>query len=130
MAKSFESVGADGLSIINTLTGMQIHLPSRKPLIANKTGGLSGPAIKPIAIRMIYEVRQQVSIPIIGMGGITSAEDVLEFMLAGASDVAVGIGNFQNSFICSEVITELPHILNDYGCNSVNDVIGNGTVAL
>lgn len=130
MAKAVESAGADGLSMINTLTGMQIHLPSRKPLIANKTGGLSGPAIKPIAIRMIYEVRQQVSIPIIGMGGITSAEDVLEFMLAGASAVAVGTANFQNPLVCPEIITELPHILNDYGFNSVNDVIGKGTVAL
>lgn len=128
MAKAVESAGADGLSMINTLTGMQIHLPSRKPLIANKTGGLSGPAIKPIAIRMIYEVSQQVSIPIIGMGGITSAEDVLEFLLAGASAVAVGTANFQNPLVCPEIITKLPQTLKDYGFNSINDVIGKGTV--
>jgi len=130
MAKAVESAGADGLSMINTLTGMQIHLPSRKPLIANKTGGLSGPAIKPIAIRMIYEVRQQVSIPIIGMGGITNTEDVLEFLLAGASAVAVGTANFQNPLVCPEIITELPQTLEEYGFNSVNDVIGKGAVVL
>src|SRR5690625_2140874 len=90
MAKAIEDAGADGLTMINTLTGMKIHLPNRRPLIANKTGGLSGAAIKPIAIRMIYEVKQQVSIPIIGMGGIENAEDVLEFLLAGAEAVAVG----------------------------------------
>src|SRR5690625_7665874 len=89
--------------MINTLTGMQIHLPSKRPLIANKTGGLSGAAIKPIAIRMIYEVKQQVSIPIIGMGGIENAEDVLEFLLAGAEAVAVGTANFQNPFACPEI---------------------------
>src|SRR5690625_5142383 len=130
MAKAVEGAGADGLSMINTLTGMQIHLPSRKPLIANKTGGLSGAAIKPIAIRMIYEVRQQVSIPIIGMGGITNTEDVLEFLLAGASAVAVGTANFQNPLVCPEIITELPQTLEEYGFNSVNDVIGKGAVVL
>lgn len=129
MAKAVEAAGADGLSMINTITGMQIHLPSRRPLIANKTGGLSGPAIKPVAIRMIYEVRQQVNIPIIGMGGIQNAEDVLEFLLAGASSVAVGTANFQNPFICSEIIDELPSVLSNYGFNSVQEAVGKGIIS-
>lgn len=124
MAKAIEQAGADGLTMINTLTGMQIHLPSKKPLIANKTGGLSGAAIKPIAIRMIYEVSQHVSIPIIGMGGIESAEDVVEFLLAGASAVAIGTANFQNPFACPEVIAALPDVLASYGYSSVEEVIG------
>lgn len=126
MAKAVEGAGADGLSMINTLTGMQIHLPSKRPLLANKTGGLSGAAIKPIAVRMIYEVKQHVSIPIIGMGGINTAEDVLEFILAGASAVAVGTANFQNPFICSELIDELPDTLNKYGFHSIEEAIGKG----
>ncbi|SET30961.1 dihydroorotate oxidase B, catalytic subunit [Oceanobacillus limi] len=126
MAKAVESAGADGLSMINTLTGMQIHLPTGKPLLANSTGGLSGQAIKPIAIRMIYEVKQKVNIPIIGMGGISTAEDVLEFLLAGASAVAVGTANFQNPFICAELIEALPSTLNKYGFNSLQDTIGKG----
>lgn len=126
MAKAVEAAGADGLSMINTLTGMQINLASKRPLLANKTGGLSGPAIKPIAIRMIYEVRQHVSIPIIGMGGVMSAEDVLEFLLAGANAVAVGTANFHNPFICPEIIEALPAVLNQYGFESVEDAIGKG----
>lgn len=126
MAIAVEEAGADGLTMINTLTGMQIHLPSKRPLIANKTGGLSGPAVKPVAIRMIYEVSQQVSIPIIGMGGIQSAEDVLEFLLAGASAVAVGTANFQNPLICSEIIDDLPRVLRAYGFNSVKEAVGGG----
>lgn len=126
MATAIEEAGADGLTMINTLTGMQIHLPSKRPLLANTTGGLSGPAIKPVAIRMIYEVSQHVSIPIIGMGGITSAEDVLEFLLAGASAVAVGTANFQNPLVCSEIIDELPHVLEKYGFRSVEETIGKG----
>ena len=124
MATAIEAAGADGLTMINTLTGMQIHLPSKKPLIANKTGGLSGPAIKPIAIRMIYEVKQHVSIPIIGMGGIENAEDVLEFLLAGADAVAVGTANFKNPFVCPEIIDELPHALQKYGYKSVEEATG------
>nr|WP_106498563.1 dihydroorotate dehydrogenase [Lentibacillus sp. Marseille-P4043] len=126
MAKAVEQAGADGLSMINTLTGMQIHLGSKKPLLANKTGGLSGPAIKPIAIRMIYEVKQHVSIPIIGMGGIATAEDVLEFLLAGASAVAVGTANFQNPFVCPEIIKKLPNVLQKYGFDSCESAIGKG----
>lgn len=128
MAKAVEKAGADGLSMINTLTGMQIHLATRKPVIANKTGGLSGPAIKPIAIRMIYDVKQHVSIPIIGMGGIMNAEDVLEFLLAGASAVAVGTANFQNPYVCKEIIDQLPHTLMQYGFSSVKEAIGKGIV--
>lgn len=124
MAKAIEAAGADGLSMINTLTGMQIHLPSKAPLIANKTGGLSGPAIKPIAIRMIYEVKQHVNIPIIGMGGIETAEDVLEFLLAGADAVAVGTANFHNPFVCPDIIEQLPAALAKYGFTSVKEATG------
>ncbi|SFL99466.1 dihydroorotate oxidase B, catalytic subunit [Gracilibacillus orientalis] len=128
MAKAVSEVGADGLSMINTLTGMQINLKQRKPIIANKTGGLSGPAIKPIAIRMIYEVRQSLDIPIIGMGGIITAEDALEFLLAGADAVAVGTANFQNPLACPEIINDLPRVLKQYGFDSVEDAIGKGHV--
>lgn len=124
MALAIEEAGADGLTMINTLTGMQLHLPSKKPVIANKTGGLSGPAIKPVAIRMIYEVKQAVSIPIIGMGGIQTAEDVLEFLLVGADAVAVGTANFQNPFVCPEIIADLPRVLEKYGFSSVKEAVG------
>ncbi|WP_093212306.1 dihydroorotate dehydrogenase [Sediminibacillus albus] len=126
MAKAVETAGADGLSMINTITGMQINLPDRSPTIANKTGGLSGPAIKPIAVRMIYEVKKQVAIPIIGMGGITTAEDVLEFLLAGASAVAIGTANFQNPLACINIINDLPGVLQQYGFSSVEEAIGGG----
>ena len=126
IAQAVEKAGADGITMINTLTGMQINLPSKRPLIANKTGGLSGPAIKPVAIRMVYEVSQEVEIPIIGMGGISSAEDVIEFLLAGASAVAVGTANFQNPLICEEIIEALPRTLEKYGLSSVKEAIGKG----
>lgn len=128
IAKAVERAGADGITMINTLTGMQIHLPTKRPLIANRTGGLSGPAIKPIAIRMIYEVSEAVNIPIIGMGGISNAEDVIEFLLAGASAVAVGTANFQNPLVCSEIIQDLPKTLKKYGFNSIEEVIGKGHI--
>ncbi|GAB2561321.1 dihydroorotate dehydrogenase [Gracilibacillus alcaliphilus] len=128
MAKTVAEAGADGLSMINTLTGMQINLKQRKPIIANKTGGLSGPAIKPIAIRMIYEVRQAVDISIIGMGGIMTADDVLEFLLAGANAVAVGTANFQNPMACPEIIDALPAVLEKYGFSSVEEAIGKGHI--
>lgn len=124
MALAIESAGADGLTMINTLTGMQIDLKNRRPVIANKTGGLSGPAIKPIAIRMIYEVKQFSSLPIIGMGGIQTAEDVLEFLLVGADAVAIGTANFQNPFVCPEIIAELPGVLQKYGYHSVQAAVG------
>lgn len=126
MAKAVQGAGADGLSMINTLIGMQMDLKQRKPLLANQTGGLSGPAIKPIAVRMIYDVYKHVSIPIIGMGGISNAEDVIEFLLAGASAVAVGTANFQNPFICLEIINALPEVLKKYGFTSVQDAVGKG----
>ncbi|SEN61779.1 dihydroorotate oxidase B, catalytic subunit [Amphibacillus marinus] len=126
IAQAVEQAGADGLSMINTLTGMKIDLKRQQPLLANQVGGLSGPAIKPIAIRMIYQVYQAVSIPIIGMGGVTSVDDVIEFLLAGASAVAVGTANFQNPFICSELIDQLADRLAHYGFDSVEQAIGKG----
>lgn len=126
MAEAVEAAGADGLTMINTLTGMKMDLGNKRPLLANKTGGLSGAAIKPIAIRMIYEVSQQVSIPIIGMGGIQNADDVLEFLLAGASATAIGTANFQNPLVCPEIIDDLPDVLAKYGFTSVQDAIGKG----
>lgn len=126
IARAVEEAGADGLSLINTLTGMQINLAGRKPLLANKIGGLSGPAVKPVAIRMVYQIRQMTNLPIIGMGGVTTAEDVLEFLLAGASAVAVGTANFQHPFVCPEIIQNLPDVLQKYGFASVEDAIGKG----
>lgn len=108
IAKAIEAAGADGLTMINTLIGMRLDLKRGRPILANKTGGLSGPAIKPVAIRMVYEVSQAVQIPIIGMGGVQTAEDALEFLLAGASAVAVGTANFVNPFVCPEIIEQLP----------------------
>lgn len=124
MAKAAERAGADGLSMINTLIGMKIDLNSGFPLLANKTGGLSGPAIKPVAIRMIYEVYQHVKIPIIGMGGIQTVEDVLEFLYAGASAVAIGTQNFINPLIGKEVVEALPTLLKSKGFDSVTSAIG------
>lgn len=124
MALAIEKAGADGLTMINTITGMRIDLNRRKPIIANKTGGLSGAAIKPVAIRMIYEVRQFTKLPIIGMGGIQTAEDVIEFLLVGANAVAIGTANFQNPFVCPEIISNLPSALAKYGFQSVKDAIG------
>ncbi len=128
MAQAVEEAGADGLSMINTLTGMQINLDQRRPIIANQTGGLSGAAIKPVAIRMIYEVYKQVSIPIIGMGGIRTAEDVIEFLLAGASAVAIGTEHFQNPLICIDIIEQLPEVIQKYGFTNVEDIVGKGHI--
>ena len=124
MAIAVEEAGADGLSMINTLLGMRIDLKTMKPILANKKGGLSGPAIKPIAIRMIYEVSQAVNIPIIGMGGIQSADDVIEFLLAGASAVAIGTANFVDPFICPKIIKELPEKLKAYGVTHISELVG------
>ncbi|MCM2988063.1 dihydroorotate dehydrogenase [Bacillus safensis] len=124
IAQAIEAAGADGLTMINTLIGMRLDLKTGKPILANKTGGLSGPAVKPVAVRMVHEVSQAVSIPIIGMGGVQSAEDVLEFLLAGASAVAVGTANFVNPFTCPEIIEELPNVLAAYGYSSVEECIG------
>jgi dihydroorotate dehydrogenase (NAD+) catalytic subunit len=124
MAKAVEAGGADGITMINTLVGMRINLQNAKPVIANKTGGLSGPAIKPVAIRMIYEVSQQVNIPIIGMGGIQNAEDVIEFFYAGASAVAVGTANFVDPFVCPTIIGELPELLEKLGFDHISQCTG------
>ncbi|WP_335870551.1 dihydroorotate dehydrogenase [Bacillus sp. 2205SS5-2] len=124
MAKAVEEGGADGLSMINTLIGMRLDPLSGKPIIANGTGGLSGPAIKPVAIRMVYEVSQSVSIPIIGMGGIQNAEDVIDFISAGASAVAVGTANFVDPFVCPTIIEELPALLASLGVDHVLDLKG------
>lgn len=124
IAKSVEKAGADGLSMINTLLGMRIDLKTRRPILANQTGGLSGPAIKPVAIRMIYEVSRQVNIPIIGMGGIQSAEDVIEFFLAGASAVAIGTANFVDPFICPTIVSELEGWLDKMGVEHISELRG------
>ena len=124
MAKAVEAGGADGLTMINTLIGMRIDLKTASPIFANKTGGLSGPAIKPVAIRMIYEVSQAVNIPIIGMGGIQSAEDVIEFFYAGASAVAVGTANFVDPFVCPTIIEELPVLLQKLRFDHISECTG------
>ncbi len=124
MAKAAEAGGADALSLINTLTGMKIDIHRRAFLLANKTGGLSGPAVKPVAVRMVYQVAQAVKLPIIGMGGIATAEDALEFIMAGASMVAVGTANFINPTATSNVIDGIESYMKEYGINDINDLIG------
>lgn len=124
IAKAVEEAGADGIVLINTLLGMRLDLHTGKPILANTTGGLSGPAIKPVAIRMVYQVAQAVQIPIIGVGGITCAEDVIEFLYAGASAVEVGMQNFVDPYCCQKIINELPEVLKKYGCSSIKDAIG------
>ncbi|WP_040047358.1 dihydroorotate dehydrogenase [Bacillus thermotolerans] len=124
MAKAVEDGGADGLTMINTLVGMRIDVKTGNPVLANRTGGLSGPAIKPVAIRMIYEVSQQTDLPIIGMGGISTVEDIIEFYLAGASAVAVGTANFANPFICPELIEGVEQYLIDNKIDHISDLSG------
>jgi dihydroorotate dehydrogenase (NAD+) catalytic subunit len=124
MAKAVEAGGADGLTMINTLIGMRLDLKTGKPVLANLTGGLSGPAIKPVAIRMIYEVSQHVNIPIIGMGGVQSAADVIEFFYAGASAVAVGTANFIDPLVCPKIIDELPALLSELGFDHISECTG------
>jgi dihydroorotate dehydrogenase (NAD+) catalytic subunit len=124
MAKAVEAGGADGLTMINTLIGMRLDLKTGIPILANRSGGLSGPAIKPVAIRMIYEVSQHVKLPIIGMGGVQSAEDVIEFFYAGASAVAVGTANFIDPYICPKIIEELPILLQKLGYEHISEITG------
>ena len=124
IAKACESEGADGISLINTLLGMKIDLKTKKPVVANKMGGFSGPAIKPVAVRMVYQVYDAVKIPIVGMGGIMTAEDVIEFMLAGATAVQVGAANLVNPFACRDIINMLPKTMEKYGLRDLNDIIG------
>lgn len=124
IARACEDAGADGISLINTLLGMRLDLKSRKPLLANTTGGLSGPAVFPVAVRMVYQVYEAVSIPVIGMGGVSSAEDVLEMMLAGAAAVEVGAANLVNPFACRDIAAALPEAMEKYGINNLSDIIG------
>lgn len=124
IAKACEESGADGISLINTLLGMRIDLKTRKPILANKAGGFSGPAIKPVALRMVYQVYDAVKIPIIGMGGIQSAEDVIEFMLAGARAVQVGAANLVDPFACKDIIDNLPVAMKKYNISNLEDIIG------
>ncbi len=124
IARACEAGGADGVSLINTLMGMRIDLKKRKPVIANKTGGFSGPAIKPIAVRMIYQVFDAVKIPIVGMGGVATADDVIELMLAGATAVEIGAQNLVNPYVCKEIITNLPFAMKKYSITSLKEIIG------
>ncbi|MBQ6806552.1 MAG: dihydroorotate dehydrogenase [Lachnospiraceae bacterium] len=124
MAKAAEAAGADALSMINTLTGMKIDINRRKFVLANKTGGMSGPAIKPVAVRMVYQAAQAVKIPIIGMGGIATADDAIEFLLAGATAVAVGAMNFVNPYATVEVVEGIEAYMKKYGVEDINELIG------
>ena len=124
IAKACEEAGADGISLINTMLGMRINLRTRKPIIANKMGGFSGPAIFPVAVRMVYQVANAVSIPVVGMGGVSSAEDVIEMMLAGATAVEVGAANLVNPYICRDIVRDLPRVMEKYGINNLNEIIG------
>ena len=124
IAKACEAAGADGISLINTLLGMRIDLKTKKPIIANKMGGFSGPAIKPVALRMVYQVYEAVKIPLIGMGGVASAEDVIEMMLAGATAVEVGAENLINPYACRDIIDNLPAAMEKYNIKSLNEIIG------
>lgn len=124
VAKACEDAGADGLSLINTVLAMRIDLKRRRPLLANTTGGLSGPAVFPLAVRMVYQVYQAVKIPIIGLGGISSARDVIEMMLAGATAVQVGAANLSDPFVCKNIIEQLPQVMEEYGITSLTEIIG------
>lgn len=124
IAKAVEEGGADGITMINTLLGMRMDTKTGRPVIANITGGLSGPAIKPVALRMVYEVSQRTELPIIGMGGIADVDDAIDFLSAGASAVAVGTANFVNPFVCPEIISKLPERLHELGFDSVEEIVG------
>ena len=124
LAQAAETGGADGLSLINTVTGMRINIKTRKPLLGNNFGGYSGPAVKPIALYQINQVRRVTNLPIIGMGGIASAEDVVEFMLAGANAVAVGSAHFKDPLACPHIVHDLPQVLNNLGVNDIKDLVG------
>ncbi len=124
IAKACEEAGADGISLINTLLGMRIDLRTRRPVIANKMGGFSGSAIFPVAVRMVYQVANAVKVPVIGMGGVSSAEDVIEMMLAGASAVEVGAANLINPYACKDIIEDLPRVMEKYKIENLSDIIG------
>ena len=124
IARACEDAGADGISLINTLLGMRIDLRTRKPVIANKMGGFSGSAIFPVAVRMVYQVANAVKIPVVGMGGVSSAEDVVEMMLAGATAVEVGAANLVNPYICRDIVRDLPEVMEKYRIENLSDIIG------
>ena len=124
IAKACEDAGADGISLINTMLGMRIDLRTRRPIIANKMGGFSGPAVFPVALRMVYQVANAVNVPVVGMGGVSSAEDVMEMMLAGAAAVEVGAANLVNPYVCRDIIRELPAVMEKYKIKNLKDIIG------
>lgn len=124
MARAVEAAGADGVSLINTLSGMRISLKDRKPILKNVTGGLSGPCVFPVALRCVYQVYKAVKIPIVGMGGVTTAEDVIEMMLAGATAVEVGAANLVDPYACKKIIENLPAVMEKYRINSLEEIIG------
>jgi dihydroorotate dehydrogenase (NAD+) catalytic subunit len=124
IAKACEEAGADGISLINTMLGMRINLRTRKPVIANTMGGFSGPAIFPVAVRMVYQVANAVKIPVVGMGGVSSAEDVIEMMLAGATAVEIGAANLVDPYICRDIIENLPSVMDSYKINALSEIIG------
>ena len=124
IAKECEAAGADGISLINTLLGMRIDLKTKRPVIANKMGGFSGSAIFPVAVRMVYQVANAVNIPVVGMGGVSTAEDVIELMMAGATAVEVGAANLIDPCVCRDIINDLPEVMDKYGINNLTDIIG------
>ena len=124
IAKACEDAGADGISLINTLLAMRIDLKTRRPLLKNTTGGLSGPAIFPVAVRMVYQVAKAVKVPIVGMGGVSSAEDVIEMMLAGATAVEIGAENLVNTYACRDIINDLPRVMEKYRIDNLSDIVG------
>lgn len=124
IAKAAEDAGADGVSLINTLLGMKIDIHNRRPVLANNTGGLSGPAIRPVAVRMVYQVAQAVKIPVLGMGGIVNGDDAIEFMLAGASAISIGAGNFINPYTSVDTITDIENYMKKYNIEDINDIVG------
>lgn len=126
IARACEGAGADGISLINTLLSMRIDLKTRKPLLKNRTGGLSGPAVFPVALRMVWDVYEAVKIPVIGMGGVSSAEDVIEMMLAGASAVQVGAANLRDPWVCEKIVSDLPAVMARLGIENLNEIIGGG----
>lgn len=124
IAKACERAGADGISLINTMLGMRIDLKTKKPVIANKMGGYSGPAVFPVAVRMVYQVANAVKIPVIGLGGISTAEDVIEMMLSGATAVQIGSANLVNPYVCRDIINDLPAVMDKYKIENLKDIIG------
>lgn len=124
IAKAVEDAGADGVSLINTLLGMKIDIYNRRPVLANNTGGLSGPAIRPVAVRMVYQVAQAVKIPVLGMGGIVNGDDAIEFMLAGASAISIGAGNFINPYTSVDTVTGIENYMKKYNIEDINDIVG------